>query len=148
MNGHATQWITRTLAGLVLAGLVAGCGGGSEAGGKQGWEEEHGAAVAGLSTDLDAARADLSKGDRTLILSSCNQLRTAVEETREALPVPDPPSDEALRKALDQVSAGVANCVDGARAGAAAPVIEKSIDELRDGRAALDEARAAIAAWK
>ena len=148
MNGHATQWMVRAIGGLAVAIALAGCGGDSEAGGKEGWESKHGDALAGLSTDLDAARGDLSKGDRALILSSCNQLKTAVVETRQALPVPDPASDEALRKALDQVAAGAENCVNGARAGAAAPVIEKSIDELRDGRAALDEAQGAIANWK
>ena len=134
--------------GMAVAAALAGCGDSEAGGGKEGWEDKHGDALAGLSTDLDAARGDLSKGDRALILSSCNQLKTAVVETREALPVPDPASDAALRKAVDQISAGADDCVEGARAGAAAPVIEKSIDELRDGRAALDEAHAAITNWK
>ena len=148
MNGHATRWIVALVLGGVLAAVLSGCGGGSEEGGKKAWESDHGDAVAGLSTDLDAAQADLSKGDRALVLSSCNQLKTAVEETREGLPVPDPASDEALRAALDRVSAGADDCITGARAGADAPTIEKSIAELREGRAALDEARRTIEAWK
>ena len=134
--------------GLALAVALGGCGGDSEAGGKQAWESKHGDALAGLSTDLDAARADLSKGDRALVLSSCNQLKTAVTETREGLPVPDPTADGALRKALDQLAAGADDCVSGARAGADARTIEKSIDELGDARVSLDEARAAIDGWK
>ena len=114
MNDHATQWIVTRGAGLALVAAMAGCGGGSDAVGKDGWESKHGDVLAGLSTDLDAARGDLSKGDRALILSSCNQLKTAVTETRGILPVPDPTADGALRKALDQVSAGANNCVEGA----------------------------------
>ncbi len=125
---------------------LAGCGG-SEAEGKGGWESEHGDALAGLSTDLDAARADLAKGDRALVLSSCNQLKTAVAETREGLPVPDPASDGALRKALDQLATGAEDCVAGARQASDARAVEKAIAELREGRAALDEAQAAIRNW-
>lgn len=144
MNDHATRWI----AGLALAAALGGCRGTAEADTKEKWESKHGDAVAGLSTDLDAARSDLAQGDRTLVLSSCNQLKTAVAETREGLPVNDATADEALRKALDQLSTGADDCVNGARAGADAPTIEKSIDELRDGRASLDDARTAIANWK
>ena len=133
---------------MTLMAALGGCRGDSGATGRTEWESEHGDALAALSTDLDAARADLSRGDRALVLSSCNQLRTAVDETREGLPVPDPAADGALRKALDRLSSGADGCVNGARAGADAGTIEKSIDELRDGRAALDEANAAIDAWK
>lgn len=143
MNGHAMRWI----AGLALVAALGGCRQGSDDMGKEEWESKHGDALAGLSTDLDAARADLSKGDRALVLSSCNQLRTAVAETREGLPITDATADEALRTALDQLSTGADDCVTGARAGADAPTIERSIAELRDGRVALDQAQAAVANW-
>lgn len=146
MNCHARWWITA----LALMATLAGCGGGggrSEAGAKERWESQHGDALAALSTDLDAARDDLSRGDRALVLSSCNQLRTAVAETRDGLPVPDPAADRALRKALDQVSTGADDCVTGARQASEASAVEKAIAELEDARAALDEAQGAIRDW-
>lgn len=143
MNGHATKWIP----GLALALALGGCGGGSEAGGKAGWEAQHGDALAALSTDVDAARSDLSRGDRALVLSSCNQLQATVAETRQGLPVPDQASDDALRRALDQLATAAEDCVAGARQASDARAVEKAIAELKDGRAALDEAQAAIRDW-
>ncbi len=133
--------------GLALAVAVGGCGGGAEVDDKAGWEAEHGDALAALSTDLDAARQELSRGDRALVLSSCNQLKTAVAETREGLPVPDPAADGALRRALDQLSTGADDCVTGARQASEAHAVEKAIAELKGARTALDEAEAAIRNW-
>ncbi len=133
---------------MALAVGLGGCGGGgSDASSKEGWESRHGDALAALSTDLDAARDDLSRGDRALILSSCNQLQSTVAETRQGLPVPDQAADGALRKALDQLATGAEDCVAGARQASDARAVEKAIAELREGRAALDEARAAIRNW-
>ncbi len=132
--------------------LTAGCGGGDSGNGaaadKSEWEERHGEAVQAVSLDLDSARDALSKGDRPVILSSCNQLEEDLAEARKALPVPDPTVDGALRAALDAIQAGVPDCLQGARVASQASITESAIAKFRDARPKMDDANAAIAAWR
>jgi hypothetical protein len=70
-----------------------------------------------------------------------------VQEAGSALPVPDPASDASLRRALDSTATAVSDCVRAIAAGDAR-LLEKSIAELREARAGLDEADRALAAWR
>ena len=133
---------------LAALGLVA-CGDDSapEATSKAAWTARHGAALATLKTDLDAARSTLSSLQRPDILGNCNQLRDSLGEARKALPVPDPKSDAALRAGLDAVAEGTEDCIQGAR-GPDIPRLEKSFRELRAAHALMDVANRTIAEWE
>ncbi len=149
MNKHSTarRWCAAAALGVLV---FTSCGGDSDDGAatdKAEWEEKHGAAVAAVSTDLDEARQALSGGQRQLIISACTQLQEDLVEAREALPVPDPTVDAALRSALDAIEAGVPDCLEGARLANQAHITETAIAEFRDARPKMDEANRAIADW-
>lgn len=149
-SGSRSRW--SWWAGAVLAALLGGaCGGasgGGPAAGKSDWEKRHGAAVRAVSVDLDSAREGLAKGDRPAIISSCNQLKEDLVDARKGLPVPDPTVDGAVRRAFDAIEAGVPDCLEGARVASQASITESAIAKFRDARPAMDDANAAIAAWK
>lgn len=136
------------MAFLLVASAACGGGSGGPAADKQTWEERHGADVRAVSIDLDAARQALDKGDRRVILSSCNQLEEDLAAARKGLPVPEPAVDGALRSALDAVESGVPDCLQGARVASEAAITERAIAKFGDARPKLDEATAAIAAWR
>jgi hypothetical protein len=145
---HYSKWVAGVALGVV-ASTTVGCGGDSDdATTKAGWTEKHGAAVKAVSGDIDSSRSALSGGQRPDILASCNQLEEDLASARKGLPVPDPSSDAALRKALDTTSAGAADCLQGARIANQAAITEKGIAELRDARGQLDDAQKAIDAWR
>ena len=138
---------------LALAAVLSGACGGSDSGDsaaadKSEWEERHGEVVQAVSVDLDAARDALSKGDRPVILSSCNQLQEDLADARKSLPVPEPTVDGALRAALEAIESGVPDCLQGARVASQASITESAIAKFRDARPKMDEANAAIAAWR
>jgi hypothetical protein len=142
---------TKWLAGAVVASALAvGCGGSDSdrATTKSDWTKKHGPAVSAVSTDIDTSRNALNGGQRPDILASCNQLQEDLTTARKGLPVPDPASDGALRKAFDTAGAGAADCLQGARIANQASITEKGIAELRDARGQLDEAQKALEAWK
>jgi hypothetical protein len=133
-----------------LAALLAvSCGGGSTAAGsssKAAWTARHGAALTILNADLETARSTLSSLQRPDILGTCTQLRDSLTEARKALPVPDPPSDAALRAGLDAVGVGTDDCIAGAR-GPNIPQLEKSFSELREAHTLMDVAGRTLDAW-
>lgn len=135
---------------LAVVLVTAGCGGGS--GGsktltKAQWESRYGPAVTTLSTQLDFSRSDLRKGVQQDILSGCSLLRDDVTAAKGALPVPNPASDAALRKALTELTQGAADCIQGARVASDAAITEQAMRELDTSRSYLDSAQQAIAAW-
>ncbi len=134
-------------AGVGTAVLMA-CGGGSGAGAttKAAWTASYGESLTALDTDLDTARATLSTLQRPDILGSCTQLRDSLVEARRSLPVPDPPSDAALRTGFDAIAVGIEDCIQGAR-GPDIPRLEKSFGELREAHTLLEVATRTIAAW-
>jgi len=142
----------RKLAGMALGlALVAGaCGSGSsdKATSKADWNKAHGADITALSTDLDLARTALDKGDRPVILSSCNQLQEDIAAARKGLPVPDPASDTALRGAIDAIAAGVPDCIEGGRVASQARITESAQAKMKDARPKMDDATKALAAWQ
>ena len=149
MNNHSTGW--RVAVGALLALALGACGGGSDdgaaAGNKAGWEAKHGAVVTAVSTDVDAANAALDKGDRPVILSSCNQLQEDLADARKAVPVPDATVDASLRAALDAVGTAVPTCLQGARIANDNRLVEQAQREMKDARTKLDEATKAIDDW-
>ena len=106
----------------------------------------HGDAIASLNHDLEVARTTLSSLQRTDILGNCNELRDSLGEARKGLPVPDSDVDAALRTALDAVSGGTEDCIQGAR-GPDIPRLEKSFGELREAATLMDVANKRLAAW-
>ncbi len=138
-------------AALAAVALLAGCGGESESAGattKEEWEEEHGELVAAYSRDLTAALNIINQGERTATMATCNQVTDDAKEVQQtALPVPDPAADGALRKAVDVGLKAAESCLAGARA-TQAHAIETSQKQFAEARAAMDEAEAAISAWK
>ena len=151
MNNHSNRlW---TLLSLVLLALVAGaCGGDSDGGGaaanKSDWEEQHGATVRAVSTDVDASDQALTQGDRALILSSCNQLEEDLVDAREALPVPDATVDGSLRAAFDAIDTAGDTCLRGARIANDNHLVEQAQREMKDARSKMDEAERAIENWR
>jgi len=128
---------------------MAGCGGSSPAPAptKGAWSARHGAAVATLNADLDAARTTLSSLQRPDILGNCNQLRDSLGEARKGLPVGDPTADAALRAGLAAVGVGVEDCIRGAQ-GPNIPQLEKSFSELREAHTLMDVANRTLDAWR
>jgi hypothetical protein len=148
MNAYSKRgWASVLLAGA----LVAGCGGDSGGGAapdKSDWDKRHGAAVKAVSLDVDAANGALDKGDRPVILSSCNQLQEDLADARKSLPVPDATVDGALRPALDAAGAAATTCIQGGRTANDNKIVEQAQREMKDARARLDDAQKAIAAWQ
>ncbi len=138
-------------AGVLLALSLGACGGdsgdGGAAGNKADWQAKHGAVVTAVSTDVDAANAALDKGDRPVILSSCNQLQEDLADARKAVPVPDATVDARLRAALDAVGTAVPTCLQGARIANDNHLVEQAQREMKDARTKLDEATKAIDDW-
>lgn len=89
----------------------------------------------------------MSSLQRPDILGTCTQLRDSLGEARKSLPVPDPPSDRALRVTFDAVAAGTTDCIEGAR-GPDIPRLEKSFGELREARTLMEVATRTIDNWK
>lgn len=136
---------------VLLWALATACGGDSDESGatnKADWEKKHGAVVNAVSLDVDLANGGLDRGDRPVILSSCIQLQEDVTDARKAVPVPDPDVDSALRAALDSVGTAVVTCIEGGRVASDARIVEKAQAEMKDARAKLDAAQAAIRAWQ
>ena len=147
MNNHSTRW---SLAAALLAAVVlAGCGGDSDSGtsSKADWEKKHGSVVAAVSTDVDAANGALDKGERPVILNSCNQLKADMADAHKALPVPDATADSSLRAAFDAIDTAVPTCLQGAQVASDAHLVEQAQREMKTARDKLDEAQTAIAAW-
>ena len=137
---------------ILLLVLPTACGGDSDDGGgaanKADWDKKHGATVNAVSLDVDQANGGLDRGDRPVILSSCIQLQEDLTDARKAVPVPDPAVDSALRAALDSVGTAVTTCIEGGRVASDASIVEKAQREMKDARAKLDTAQAAIRAWQ
>lgn len=150
MNLYSKRW----LAGVVLAGALAGaCGGGSSndtgtATNKADWDKKNGAAVKAVSVDVDEANTALDKGDRVAILSSCNQLQSDLADARKGLPVPDATVDGALKPALDAVGTATDSCEQGAKTANDAHLVEQAQRDMKAARTKLDDAQAAIAKWQ
>lgn len=136
----------------MAAALAGACGGGGDSGAaatnKADWDKRSGAVVAAVSTDVDAANEALAKGDRPVILSSCNQLQEDLTAARKGLPVPDADADRALRAGLDAVATAVPTCLNGGRVANEARVVEQAQREMKAARARMDDAGAALAAWQ
>jgi hypothetical protein len=139
------------LAALAALVAVAGCGG---SGGsskpltKAEWNRQHGAAVTTVSTELDRARASLNAGNQQSIIGDCTLLRDSITDAMKGLPVPDPVSDAALRKALASANTGAADCIQGGRVASNATLNEKAMAELMDAKGQMDLAKVALAAWR
>src|SRR5918911_318980 len=130
MNNHSTRW---WLAAPLLAAVVlAGCGSDSDSGstGKADWEKKHGSVVTAVSTDVDAANGALDKGERPVILNSCNQLKADMADAHKALPVPDATVDGSLRSAFDAVDTAAASCLQGAQVASDAHLVEVAQDQM------------------
>ena len=147
MNNHSNRWRAATL----LAALVLGaCGGDSDEGAatnKADWQSKHGPVVKAVSLDVDAANDALTKGDRAIILSSCNQLKEDLADAQAALPVPDATVDGSLRAAFDSIGKATPTCLQGARIANDNHLVEQAQREMKDARTKLDEAEQAIDAW-
>ena len=147
MNNHSNRWRSAV---VVLALAVGACGGDSEEGtatNKADWEAKHGPVVKAVSLDVDAANDALTKGDRAIILSSCNQLQEDLADAQKALPVPDATVDGSLRAALDSIGKATPTCLQGARIANDNHLVEQAQREMKDARTKLDEAEQAIRAW-
>jgi hypothetical protein len=147
MNNHST----RRVVALALVAILAGaCGGGSDgaATNKADWEERYAGALSILSDGVDRSQQALAVGQRQELLAVCTQLKEDLEETREALPVPDATVDAALRTAFDAIGKGADNCLEGARVASEAHRVEVAQEDMKAARERLDEAENAIAAWQ
>ncbi len=135
---------------LAAALAVGACGGDSEEGAatnKADWQAKHGPVVKAVSLDVDAANDALTKGDRAIILSSCNQLQEDLADAQKALPVPDATVDGSLRAALDSIGKATPTCLQGARIANDNHLVEQAQREMKDARTKLDEAEKAIDSW-
>ena len=135
---------------LALALALGACGGGSDEGAatnKADWQSEHGPVINAVSLDVDAANDALTKGDRAVILSSCNQLQEDLADARKSLPVPDAAVDGSLRSALDSIGKATPTCLQGARIANDNHLVEQAQREMKDARTKLDEAQKAIDSW-
>jgi hypothetical protein len=103
--------------------------------------------VTAVSTDVDTANGALDKGDRPVILSTCNQLQEDLADARKGLPVPDADTDGALRAALDAVGTAVPTCLQGARTANDNKIVEQAQRDMKAARAKMDEADKALSAW-
>ncbi|HEX2048694.1 MAG TPA: hypothetical protein VHF27_13080 [Acidimicrobiales bacterium] len=147
MNNDSIRWRS---AAVLLALVLGACGGDSEEGAatnKAEWEARHGPVINAVSLDVDAANDALTKGDRAVILSSCNQLQEDLADAQDALPVPDPAVDGSLRAAIDSIGKATPTCLQGARIANDNHLVEQAQREMKDARTKLDEAQQAIAAW-
>lgn len=148
VNLYSKRWWPVLLLVAVLAGA---CGGGSDEGAaatnKAEWTKDHDATVNAVSIDIDEANGGLDKGDRPVILSSCNQLQEDLADARRALPVPDATVDGALRAAVDAAGVAVTTCLEGGRIASDASIVEKAQREMKAARAKMDDAQSAIKAW-
>ena len=140
-------WVLGAFVALVVVGGCGGSGGSSKTLTKAQWSRQHGAAVTTVSTELDRARATLMSGNQQSIIGDCTVLSDSVTAAKKGLPVPDPTSDAALRKALTSTDMGAADCIQGARAASNATLNEKAMAELTDARGQMDQANQALAAW-
>ena len=149
MNTHSHWWRVRSAA-VLLAVAFGACGGDADEGAatnKADWESRHGAVINAVSLDVDAANEALTKGDRAVILSSCNQLQEDLADARKALPVPDATVDGSVRAALDSIGKATPTCLQGARIANDNHLVEQAQREMKDARTKLDEAQRAIDAW-
>ena len=149
MNNHS-NWFRSLLAAVLLALALGACGGDSDDGAatnKADWESKHGAVLNAVSLDVDAANDALTKGDRAVILSSCNQLQEDLADAQKALPVPDPTVDGSVRAAFDSIGKATPTCLQGARIANDNHLVEQAQREMKDARTKLDEAQKAIDAW-
>ena len=147
MNNHSNRW--RWVL-LLLALAVGACGGDSDGGtptNKADWQEEFGDALTVVSDDIDRSNQALDAGERPVVLSTCTQLQEEVGDARDALPVPDPTVDAALRTALDATEIAARTCVDGARVASDAGRVEQAQREMKTARDRFTEAQRAIEAW-
>jgi hypothetical protein len=149
MNLYSKRWWASV---VVVAGLLGACGGSSDSSGgtaanKSDWDKKNGSAVKAVSLDVDESNAALDKGDRVVILSACNQLKSDLADARKGLPVPDATVDAALKAGLDSVGTATDSCINGARNASADPV-EQAQRDMKAARTKLDDAQKAIAAWQ
>lgn len=96
-----------------------------------------------MGTALDRVQASTREGEPTAIRANCEGLRDSVEEARSALPVPDAEADAARRRALDELTTGVTDCVRAMTSGDVRQ-LERSITQLRAARLELDTANARL----
>ena len=130
---------------------MSACGGpatSTTASAKADWTARHGPAIAAVRTQLGFARSALDAGDRQTILAACNLLQDDLNAARNALPVPNPAADSALRKGLSSTSTGDSDCLQGARLASVASIVERAMAELRDASALMDTANQTITDWK
>lgn len=150
VNSYSKRW-RRVAVALALAASVGACGGDSDNGtaaSKADWQEEFGGAVSVVSDDIDRSNQALNAGERAVLLPTCTQLQEEVGDARDALPVPDPGADAALRTALDATEVAARTCVDGARIAGEAHRIEQAQREMQTARERFDEALRAIEDWQ
>lgn len=130
-------------AGVVAVALLVACGGSDGPTNREEWLDRHGATVNAVGMALDQTQAATKEGEPVAIRTSCESLRDSVQEAKETLPVPDDAADEALRKALDSMATGAADCVKAMGTGDAR-LLERSITKLREARLQLDTAYAEL----
>jgi len=141
------RWVSATFGVVVSVLVLTSCGGDSAPTTKAAWTAKYGETLDVLEKDLETARATLSSLQRPDILGTCTQLRDSLGEARKSLPVPDPPSDRALRVSFDAVAAGTTDCIEGAHR-PDIPRLEKSFGELREARTLMEVATRTIDNWK
>ncbi len=137
-------------------GLVAlGCRGDSATRAERvAWAEANAAAVESFALDVASARAAVNQGERTVVLTACRQVQTAVGQLPgRALPVPDDEVDDLLGDAVRAAQAGVRSCLEGATASTSVP--GQDLPEREDTLARFDEAtrllesvKAAVQGWR
>ncbi|MGH9263179.1 MAG: hypothetical protein ACRD1D_00675 [Acidimicrobiales bacterium] len=150
MNSYSNRW-WRAAAGVAMAVMAGACGGDSDEAtptNKADWQEEFGTAISVVSDDIDRSNQALNAGERAVLLSTCTQLQEELGDARDALPVPEPTVDSALRGALDATEVAARTCVDGARIAGEAHRIEQAQREMQTARQRFDEAQRAIDVWQ
>lgn len=145
MTARRPSFAGRWVSAAAILVLLSACGGGSgKPATKAAWERRHGATVRSVNAALANVQAATHDGEPVAIRTNCEALRDSLKEARTTLPVPDKAANTALRKALDGMDAGVADCL-GAMAKGDARQLERSITELHDARVQLDTANAELA---
>lgn len=134
---------------MLVFTLVA-CGGDGEGGSsKSDWQEKHGDLVAAFARDLDATATTINQGERTATLNACTQLADDAKEMRDdAFPVPNKQVERPLRQSVDLALMASDNCLKGGRDPDGARQVEEAMRQLKDARAAFQEAQAAISSWQ
>ena len=137
--------VLATAAVITLTACGGGDGGGTDT--KEGWQDEHGELFEAYSRDLSAAGNTINQGERTLTISTCQQVIDDAKEIKaKALPVPDSAVDGPLRTALDMGIKAGEECLTGAR-NTDARSVEAAQRDFAEARKAMDEAEAAYKAW-